>query len=53
MTLLNTLRIRRAHRRAVTELACLSDRDLHDAGIPRWRIREIVRGAPVEPHLVL
>ena len=40
-------------RRAEAELARLADRTLHDAGIPRWRIREIARGGAIEPRLVL
>ena len=53
MTVLNTIRAWNARRRAEAELARLADRELHDAGIPRWRVRAVAGGAPVEPRLVL
>ena len=49
-TLVRTLQ---AHRRARFELARLGDRELHDLGIPRWRIDEIARGEAIDPRQVL
>ena len=53
MTLTKTLRDWRRARRAATELRRLDDRVLHDAGIPRWRIDEIAKGAPIDPRQVV
>ena len=53
MTVLTTIRAWRTHRRIEAELRRLGDRELHDAGIPRWRIRDVARGAPVDPRQVL
>ena len=53
MTILNTLRSWQSHRRTEAELRRLGERELHDAGIPRWRIREIARGASIDPRQVL
>ena len=53
MTILSTVRSWRSRRRTRAELARLSDRELHDAGIPRWRIGEIAAGAPIDPRQVL
>lgn len=53
MTMIDTVRAWVRRRRLEAELNRLADRDLHDAGIPRWRIRDVAAGAPVEPRLVL
>lgn len=53
MTLTDRIRAWRRSRAVTAELGRLDDRTLHDAGIPRWRIAEIARGAPVEPRLVV
>ena len=53
MTILSTIRSWQAHRRAEADLARLADRDLHDAGIPRWRIAEIARGGAIDPRQVV
>ena len=52
MTFLSTIRAWRDRRATEAELRRLGDRELHDAGIPRWRIADVARGAPVEPRLV-
>ena len=53
MTILNALHAWRGHRRAEAELRRLADRELHDAGIPRWRIAEIARGGAIDPRQVV
>lgn len=53
MTIIDTLRAWARRRRVETDLRRLGDRELIDAGIPRWRIRDVAAGAPVEPRLVL
>ena len=53
MTLMKSLRDWRQARRTTTMLNRLDDRVLHDAGIARWRIREIARGAAVNPDDVV
>ena len=52
MSILNAVRTLQAHRRARFELARLGERELVDLGIPRWRIDEIARGAPIDPRQV-
>ena len=53
MSIVNAIRTLQAHRRARFELARLGDRELHDVGIPRWRIAEIARGARIDPRQVV
>lgn len=53
MSLITTLRDWQARRRTYAELARLSDRELHDAGIPRWRLADIARGGPIDPRQVI
>ena len=53
MTLLSTIRTWQARRRTEAELARLADRELHDAGIPRWRIAEIARGGSIDARQVV
>ena len=53
MTMLRTLADWRTARRTARELSRLGDRELHDAGIPRWRIEEIAKGAPIDPRQVM
>ena len=53
MTITRRIRAWSRRRAVAADLARLDDRTLHDAGIPRWRIAEIARGAPVEPRLVV
>ena len=53
MSIMNTIRDWRTARRTRAELTRLSDRSLHDAGIPRWRIDEIASGSPVDPRQVI
>lgn len=53
MTLTSTIRAWRMRRRTEADLNRLTDRELHDAGISRWRVREIARGAAIKPRLVL
>ena len=52
MRFIDTIRTLQAHRQARFELARLGDRELHDIGIPRWRIEEIARGAQIDARLV-
>ena len=52
MTLIQRFQTWRRARAVRADLVRLDDRTLRDAGIPRWRIAEIARGAPVEPRLV-
>lgn len=51
--MIETVRAWRRRRAVAAELGRLDDRTLHDAGIPRWRIADIARGAPVEARLVV
>ena len=53
MILIRRFQAWRRARAVRADLVRLDDRTLHDAGIPRWRIREIARGGAVEPRLVL
>ena len=53
MTILSTIRTWRARRRTEAELRRLADRELHDAGIPRWRIAEVARGGAVDARQVV
>ena len=53
MTLITSIRDWRQARRTANQLNRLDDRALHDAGIPRWRIREIARGEAVDPRQVI
>ena len=52
MTMLSTVRAWSARRRTEAELRRLGERELHDAGIPRWRIRDVARGAAIDPRQV-
>ena len=53
MSLMTTLRDWQTRRRTYAELARLSDRELHDAGIPRWRLADIARGGAIDPRQVI
>ena len=53
MTLIDRIRDWRHARRIEAELRRIDDRGLHDLGIPRWRIRDVARGQPIEARLVL
>lgn len=53
MTFLNTVRHWNAARNTRRELRRLDDRQLIDAGVPRWRIDAVSRGAPVEARFVV
>ena len=52
MTLLSNIRNWRQVRETRRQLNRLDDRSLIDAGIPRWRIDDVARGAPVDHRLV-
>lgn len=52
MNMLATVREWNRARTTRRDLNRLDDRMLHDAGIPRWRIDAIAKGAPIESRLV-
>ena len=52
MSALTNYRRWRARSRIARELRAKSDHQLIDMGVPRWRIDEIARGAPIDPKLV-
>ena len=53
MTLLKSIQDWRQVRRTRSALRRLDDRVLIDAGIPRWRIDDVARGAPIDDRLVM
>ena len=53
MSIMNTIRDWRSARRTRFELSRLSDRSLHDMGIPKWRIDEVANGSPIDPRQVI
>ena len=52
MSVLHSLDTWRTRRRTTSRLRSMSDSQLIDMGIPRWRIDDVVRGAPIDPKLV-
>ena len=52
MSVMTNYRNWRRRRDAIHRMRSLSDRQLIDMGVPRWRIEECAKGAPVDPTLV-
>ena len=53
MTLIKNLFEYRNYRRTVRDLNRLSNEQLADLGIPRWRVHEVARGGQIDPAQVV
>ena len=53
MSLMKNLNDYRTYRRTVRDLNRLSNEQLADLGIPRWRVQAVAKGAPIDPRQVI
>ena len=51
--MIKSLQDYRSYRRTLRDLRRMSDQQLEDIGVPRWRVRAVARGAQVDPRLVV
>lgn len=52
MSMIKSFSDYRTYRRTVRDLNRMTNEQLADLGIPRWRVREVAAGGRIDPRLV-
>ena len=52
MSMIERIHDYRNYRRTLRDLRRLSNGQLEDIGVPRWRVHDVARGAEIDPRLV-